>query len=135
MREMTSFLIAPCGMNCALCSGYQRTKKTCPGCNGDNTDKPVYCQTCILKNCEVIRQNQSGLCYECDRFPCKRLRQLDKRYRTRYGMSMLENLTTIKEKGMDAFLEQEALRWTCSSCGKPVCVHKNSCMSCGTIYR
>lgn len=26
-------LIAPCGMNCALCIGYQRPKNRCPGCN------------------------------------------------------------------------------------------------------
>jgi len=135
LKEITSLLIAPCGMNCALCSGYQRTKNICQGCNIDDPNKPTYCQTCILKNCETIRTNTSGLCYECDKFPCKRLKQLDKRYSTKYGMSMLENLTYIKEHGMDAFLERETLRWTCPSCGSLVCVHKNICLNCNTPYR
>ena len=25
-------LIAPCGMNCAVCLGYLREKNKCPGC-------------------------------------------------------------------------------------------------------
>ena len=33
------------------------------------------------------------------------LARLDKRYRERYGMSMVENQKTLKEKGMDEFLK------------------------------
>jgi len=33
-------LIAPCGMNCALCMAYQRQKNHFNGCNLDNNNKP-----------------------------------------------------------------------------------------------
>jgi len=40
---INSSLIAPCGMNCGICLAYLREKKKCPGCNGSNEDKQVYC--------------------------------------------------------------------------------------------
>ena len=36
-------------------------------------------------------------CYECDGFPCARVKRLDKRYRTKYEMSMIENLEYIRD--------------------------------------
>ncbi len=36
-------MIAACGMNCAICSGFlrdSREKNVCPGCNGDDARKP-----------------------------------------------------------------------------------------------
>ena len=40
-------------------------------------------------------------------FPASRLKTLDKRYRTFYHMSMIENLEYIKKYGMERFLEKE----------------------------
>ncbi len=39
-------------------------------------------------------------------FPCDNLRVLDDRYRTKYGMSMVENLLQIQAKGMGQFLKK-----------------------------
>ena len=128
--EMKAELIAPCGMNCRLCMAYQRIKKHCPGCRGDDAVKSVSCLRCIIKNCSVVQSNQSGFCYECDKFPCLRLRQLDKRYRTKYRMSMLENLELIKANGLDQFLEQQDDRWKCPNCGGLLCVHRLPCPVC-----
>jgi hypothetical protein len=124
-------LIAPCGMNCALCLGYQRTRNHCPGCRGDDSAKMPSCLRCIIKSCAVLNESKSGFCLDCPRYPCRRLRQLDKRYRTKYGMSMLENLAFIKERGLDAFLRHEATRWRCPSCGQLLCVHRRVCLYCG----
>lgn len=44
-------------------------------------------------------------------FPCERLQRLDTRYRERYGMSEIENLKTIKERGVQALLAQEEKKW------------------------
>lgn len=130
MSEMKADLIAPCGMNCRLCLAYQREKKHCPGCRGDDAGKSASCVSCIIKNCTVIQSNQSGFCYQCEKYPCLRLRQLDKRYRTKYRMSMLKNLEKIKEDGLDQFLQQEEERWKCPSCGGTLCVHRMPCPSC-----
>ena len=126
-------LIAPCGMNCVICRGYLRKDKPCPGRRGDDALKPTYCAGCIIWNCLTIRTNRSGFCYECDRYPCKRLKALDKRYRTKYGMSMLANLQSIKERGLKAFVADERERWRCPGCGGTLCVHVGRCLACGTL--
>jgi len=127
-------LIAPCGMNCGLCSGYLRAKKPCPGCRGDDANKPTYCVVCRIKNCEQLSGNEQSFCGDCESFPCKRLKQLDKRYRTKYGMSMIENLARIREIGLDEFVAEEKKRWTCPECGGLICVHKVTCLACGYIW-
>jgi hypothetical protein len=55
---------------------------------------------------------------------------LDKRYRIKYKMSMIENLGTIKNFGMRIFLRHEKSRWTCTTCGGTICVHKGYCIDC-----
>jgi hypothetical protein len=62
--------------------------------------------------------------------PCKRLKQLDTRYRTKYGMSMIANLTEIKDQGMNAFLVHQAERYTCPTCKGLLCVHRSRCLMC-----
>ena len=127
---MDASLIAPCGMNCALCMAYQREKNHCDGCRSDNIPFE-YCRRCVIKNCQTLVQKGWTDCSPCEK-PCKRLKQLDKRYRTKYNMSMLENLTSIRENGMDAFVGQQARRWTCPNCGGVICVHRNQCPNCGS---
>jgi hypothetical protein len=110
---------------------YLREKNKCPGCYAEDTEKAISVLKCIIKKCQTIRQNQSGFCYECAVYPCKRLKQLDKRYRTKYSMSMLENLEYIKEKGLHSFVEKENARWRCNKCGGVICVHRGYCFQCG----
>lgn len=130
--EMRPDLVAPCGMDCRLCYAYQREKNHCDGCRNelDITYKTKGRNSCAIKNCTVIQGSTSGFCFECDRFPCQRLKQLDKRYRTKYHMSMIENLQMIEQNGMDAFLRQQGQRWTCPTCGRFICVHKAACLYC-----
>lgn len=123
--------IAPCGMNCMLCMAYHRKTRPCHGCNGPDDGKPGHCRSCSIRKCPVIGAGESGFCYECDAFPCRRLRDLDKRYRTKYHMSMIENLTMIRDRGMPLFLLSEAEKWTCNSCGGWISVHLGACARCG----
>lgn len=128
---MTIQLIAPCGMNCGTCVAYLRDKKACPGCFGDNANKSKTCVECIIKNCPELTASRSKYCGLCPGFPCKRLKQLDKRYRTKYGMSMIKNLAKIREIGIRSFVKEEKQRWACSTCGHTLCVHRNTCPQCG----
>jgi len=124
-------LIAPCGMNCGTCLGYLREKNRCPGCRVFSMDKAVSIQRCIIPGCEHLAKTKSGFCYDCGKFPCRRLKQLDLRYRTKYRTSFIKNLLMIKEKGMETFLEFESERRSCPNCGAVLCVHRPSCMTCG----
>ena len=133
---MDEVLIAPCGMNCAICSGYLAMKndlkskgigKTyCVGCRprGKNCDF-------MKKKCDLLGNGRVQYCYECGEFPCRRLKHLDKRYRTHYRMSMIENLKYIRDAGVKALLEREAEKWRCPECGGTICCHNGICFSCG----
>lgn len=58
------------------------------------------------------------------------MKQLDKRYRTKYKTSFFENLAMIKEKGITEFLEFESRRRTCTNCGATLSIHRPYCLSC-----
>ena len=133
---MEGILIAPCGMNCALCSNYLSMKyelrktgimKTyCAGCRPRGKNCAF-----MKKSCALIGEGRIQYCYLCHDFPCRRLKALDKRYRTKYHMSMIENLTCIKENGMEKFLRQQEEKWRCPECGSTICCHNGICYSCG----
>ncbi len=132
---MEEELIAPCGMNCALCIAYQ-AKKLDLNKQGFNR---TYCPGCIPRGkhclfmkakCDLVGKGRVRFCFECENFPCTRLKALDKRYRTKYHLSMITNLEFIKEHGMQAFLDQETSKWTCPECGSLICCHNGLCLNC-----
>jgi hypothetical protein len=134
-NTMTEALIAPCGMNCRLCRAYVRERKACPGCRGSGGFKSKACSECRIRNCEKLVNADIKFCFGCDSFPCDRLKHLDKRYRTRYGMSMMENLENIRRFGIGHFIGMEKEWWTCPGCGGIICVHKPQCLSCHYMWR
>lgn len=123
-------IIAPCGINCSTCLGFLREKNKCTGCNSNTESKPNHCFVCSIKTCSYLAQTYSKLCYECPIYPCKRLKQIDKRYRIRYNISLIGNLETIKTIGLDAFLQHETSKWKCPDCGGTICVHRAYCLHC-----
>ncbi len=123
-------LIAPCGMNCGICMAYLREKNHCPGCRIDSY-KPITRVQCKIKTCRYFKYGNAKFCYQCDDFPCANLKHLDKRYRTRYNMSMIENLENIKNLGIRKFVNTEMARWSCPECNGTINVHKGSCFNCG----
>jgi hypothetical protein len=104
-------LIAPCGMNCAICTAFLREKNRCEGCY--SPDRKCF-RNCTIFSCDLVRGRYR---HPCDEYPCRRLRLLDKRYRTRYHMSMIGNLEAIREHGISYFVRTERERWTCTACG------------------
>lgn len=108
-------LIAPCGMNCGICVSFfgyavngRKRKNACPGCR--LRDK--LC-TFLKKQCENLSD-----------------KKLDKRYKIKYRMSMIENLKYIQKNGIKKFIEKERVRWKCSKCGGIICVHDKRCYTC-----
>ena len=131
MLSMRSSLLASCGINCGVCRAYLREKKKCPGCRGSDNNKSFSCVNCKIKTCDDLNKNNLKFCFECANFPCIRIKQMDKRYRTRYNMSTIENLENIKKFGVREFIKNEKIRWACSQCGGTICVHIGYCFNCG----
>ncbi len=132
---MEEQLIAPCGMNCGLCISYQAMKndlnqqgfkkKYCTGCR----PRGKHC-TFMKAQCGLVGNGLVRFCFECEKFPCSRLKDLDQRYRSKYHMSMIENLEFIKANGMERFLEREEAKWRCSRCGGVISCHNGLCLHC-----
>jgi hypothetical protein len=132
---MEEQLIAPCGMNCGLCINYQAGKydlkkkglnrQYCPGC----IPRGQYCLH-MKTHCDLVGEGLIRFCHECDNFPCKRLKNLDQRYRTKYHLSMIDNLKQIKEQGIDRFLKEQESGWRCPACGEAICCHNGLCLYC-----
>ena len=133
---MNEELIAPCGMNCAICSGYLaymydlKSKGVrmpyCIGC------RPRDKQCAFLKKrCTLLMEGKVRYCYECEEFPCTKLQRLDKRYSSNYRMSMVENLEYIRKNGIEGFLSREEEKWKCPDCGAVICCHNGICFNCG----
>ena len=125
---MLAKLVAPCGINCAVCRAYLREKNPCPGCNVKSLNKPKTRLRCYIKICT---KRKSRFCFSCQDFPCFLIKRLDKRYRTKYGLSVVCNLLAIKKVGIKKFLKSERVKWACPKCGKTLCMHSDSCLFCG----
>ena len=132
---MEAELIAPCGMNCNLCYARIRPRNKClGGCRAPDDGKHKSCSNCKIVVCEKRNENGWQTCAPCDTL-CKRIKDLDERYRTKFNMSMLENLSTIREHGMEIFLQQQKEKYRCSVCGETLSVHRPYCLSCKTPTR
>lgn len=122
--------IATCGINCGTCLAYLREKNRCLGCNSSAGSRANHCEVCSIKHCAELKKSGGRFCFSCEKFPCQRIRLLDKRYRTKYGLSLINNLRSIERNGLREFLRNEHERWKCSGCGKTICVHRPDCLSC-----
>lgn len=130
---MQKELIALCGMNCRICIAYfgyridgEKRKNACAGCKQSNK----HCAF-VMKRCINPEMKNIGYCYECEYFPCENLEKLDRRYRKRFNMSMIDNLRFIEEFGMNRFLKEQEEKYSCPECGNLICVHNNVCYNCG----
>ncbi|MEI6518585.1 MAG: DUF3795 domain-containing protein [bacterium] len=118
MEKINENLIASCGMNCGICKAYLRTKNRCVGCRNIGATGPKTRVSCKIKNCSELK---GRYCFDCGQFPCDRLKHLDKRYQTKYGMSEIENLENIRDNGIDNFIENERNKWVTDN--GIICVH------------
>jgi hypothetical protein len=137
-NPISAELIAPCGMNCAICSRHlsyinNQKRSQCVGCRPRN-------KACsyLFGKCSGINHTAKGnaaFCFECDDYPCKQIDRLDDRYKKNYQMSMKDNLEYIKKKGIDKFLEEQYRKYGCSKCGGLISVHNKKCFKCDQVTK
>lgn len=135
VTQFSEDLVAPCGKNCNVCSGYlamQHDVKSkgiripyCAGCR--SRDKKC---AFLKKGCMRLLHHSITFCYECTNYPCEKLNHIDTRYRTFFHMSFLENLMDIKKNGMETFLRTQEEKWRCPTCEGVICCHNGLCFHC-----
>lgn len=131
-------LVAPCGMNCNVCSAYLAYSSGIPKKRG----KINHCQGCrprnkmcafLKRDCDKMRDGKIRFCHECQTFPCENLEKIDSRYRKNYGVSFIDNLKAIEKGGIDDFLRGQEKRFKCGKCGGTKSVHNGKCYGCDEI--
>lgn len=127
--EVEAGMIAPCGVNCLACSAHLARKMPCPGCRAPSEMiTRVSCRNCAKKQCAAKQGVQ--WCFECNRFPCTRIKSLGKRYLQNYGVDLIMNGLDGK-RNMKAFLQSQKEYFTCSSCSGVIDQHHLRCSECG----
>jgi hypothetical protein len=131
-------LVAPCGMNCAICSRHlayvnHLKRSPCAGCRPRN-EGCAY----LFARCAGINHAAKGkavFCFECSQYPCQQINRMDDRYRNNYGMSVKANLARIKKMGVNKFIREQYRKYRCSKCSGWISVHNKKCFQCDKITR
>ncbi len=137
-NPISAALIAPCGMNCALCSRYLAfrhdiNRSQCRGCR--SRQEPCHY---LFEKCTGLNHAAGGdvaFCFACAQYPCQQIKRMDARYRKNYGMSVLENLAYIQQRGLPAFIAEQYARHRCTRCGGLISVHNRKCFKCDPVTR
>jgi len=133
-------LIAPCGMNCAICSNYlayvnKLNRSQCRGCRTSNKKCTYLFEKCTGINHPIEGNVDAKFCFECDQYPCNEINRMDRRYRENYKISVKENLEYIKENGVKKLVAKEYDEHQCSRCGDLISVHNKKCFKCDKITK
>jgi len=131
-------LIAPCGINCAVCSRYLAYQHNfrhsqCAGCRASNKNCTYLFAKCAQTN-NVTTQTRE-FCFQCEHYPCKQLKRVDARYRESYQVSTIENLENIRQYGTSYFIEEQNEKHRCVRCGGMISMHNRKCFACDAVTR
>lgn len=140
----TPAIAAVCGLYCEACSiflasrddparlaalaarmGWTVEDTYCEGCRGDR--RTVYCRTCAFVPCAAEKGIE--FCGECEQFPCAEL--VTFRDERPHRIEIFDNLTRLREVGVEAWMEEVARRYRCGSCGTINSAYDLACRNCG----
>jgi hypothetical protein len=96
-------LLSPCGIYCAECPNHCEVK-SCAGCRSDSRHEKCDIYEC----CSAV--GGKNFCFECDSFPCERLREFTcfhpgKNF-AHFRHIAVTNLGRMKEIGPEAWAEE-----------------------------
>ncbi len=133
-------LVAPCGMNCGICSNYLAYKNDlnrsqCAGCRPGNKKCSYLFEKCSGINHSLEGNAGAKFCFECDQYPCKEINRMDRRYSENYRMSVKENLEYINKNGLAEFVDEQHKEHHCSKCNDLISIHNRKCFKCETITK
>jgi len=137
-------LAGACGLYCGACAIYrmdqdrdierleraarevfdcQPEEIACEGCRGP-TDRH-WTPDCRIVAC--TRGRGIAFCSQCTDFPCAELAAFSAERRH----LPLTNLRRLDEVGPHAWLVEQAARWRCPACSRPVDMYSQTCHACG----
>ena len=126
------------GMTCqSRFGGIFQPRRFSHGCKTDTVFQG--CATCPVRKCA---KKKSGIesCLDCEKYPCllykiakiviavQRLEKKLPHLKCKSG-----NLAVIREKGMNAWLEEQQRVWECPDCHASFSWYQTQCSQCGKL--
>lgn len=125
-----------CGLYCGACSSmmlqekaegdpsvanfqYEYAEEPCEGCSQDSLCQIVTC-------CEI---HDVVTCAFCVEFPCEGIRNFS-RDEWPHHKEVLDNLTRMRQIGIEAWLEEMRKTWSCPRCGARTHWYQSKCPAC-----
>lgn len=103
----------------------------CNGCKSDTLF--INCKHCKIRACAINRKVEH--CNECNEYPCQLLKETllnkDVQEKLPHLKVSPNNLTTIKNIGVDQWLDGQEKQWKCSECHANTSWYMLSCLNCG----
>lgn len=136
-----------CGLHCGSCGVFQANKSGqiedkakewnmkvedlyCKGCKSDTI--ATFCRTCHFKTCATSKEIE--FCFQCEEFPCKELLEFKDDENPHHSI-VLHNLDQIKELGIEEWLKQQEVRWSCPECKEKYSWYESICSNCSSSLR
>lgn len=103
----------------------------CNGCKSDTLF--INCKYCKIRACAINRNVEH--CNECNEYPCQLLNgsllNKDIQEKLPHLKITSDNLTTIKDVGVQQWLDDQEKQWKCSQCQADTSWYMHSCANCG----
>lgn len=111
-----------CGIYCGACST--------PGCKGCKIiDENHWSLDCKFIKC--AKEKGIEACPFCSEYPCEDIMEFE-RDKYIHHRTILPNGQRIKEIGLEAWLAEQKVRWSCEKCGKGYTWFEEKCKSCSS---
>ena len=150
MRE----LVAICGLYCGTCPQWLAYREKdveqlerisqatsipieeirCDGCLSDKIFP--HCVQCGIREC--AGEKKVTWCFQCDDFPCQRLRDFTDAHIVNgisHHANVLEDLQYMKMHGIEQWAEEQERAGRCPQCGKRLYWYSRKCPKCHTRVR
>lgn len=111
----------------------KRAELICGGCKSNLLFEG--CKGCAIRACASKKGVEA--CVVCGEYPCRNLQEglrnvSEELKRTLpHTKVMFKNTDLIKEKGIEAWINDQEKKWRCPQCGKPFTWYQESCKQCG----
>ncbi len=104
----------------------------CRGCKTDSLYEG--CWKCGIRACAAGKKIEA--CILCSEYPCQlvkeRLKMVERiREVLPHCAVMFKNLDSLKEKGLEFWLEEQKNNWSCPDCGTSFTWYQEKCEKCG----
>lgn len=119
---------AICGLFCGTCPSYP---SECGGCLSNRV--APGCDDCGNGFRDCAAAHGVTRCFACEAFPCARLEAFSRRHIVNgicHHAQVIEDLRSMGEIGVEAWVERRTREHTCPACGKLVVWFHHSCPNC-----